>query len=209
MSWNGRIEVVPLLESRPLRVYCRIVVNAEVSRASAVELSHATSCTDMTRVLMRLAMRGVVLYAALLVAPGFAKSEPPEALVVRAYVSTAGPYGESWELNLKADGKVSLEILYMLNPMGRMSGEFISSPERLEALRQVISAERFAELPHEIRPARALLHQPDLRLTITTGERRHEVAVYDPDELEDDARVRRFLAVWKQVFTLVPLSPEW
>ncbi len=125
---------------------------------------------------MQFAMRGVALYAALVTAPGFARTEPPTVLV-RAYISTAGPYGESWELNLKADGKVSLEILYMLNPMGRMSGEFINSPERLEALRQVISAEQFFELPNEIWPGAAPLHQPDLRLTITVGDRRHKVAV--------------------------------
>lgn len=145
----------------------------------------------------------------LLIGAGVSSAEPPPSLQVRAYVSTAGPYGEIWELNLKADGKVTLEILYMLDPLGKMSGEFVVSPERVEGLRHAIKTEKFVELPGEIRPEAVPLHRPDLRLSITLGGRAHEVAVYDPDQFKDDERVRRFLSVWRQAFAMVPLRPEW
>lgn len=154
-------------------------------------------------------MRVAVLSVGLLIGAGLASAEPPGALVVRAYVSTAGPYGESWELNLKADRKVSLEILYMLNPLGRMSGEFIVSPEQVEGLRNAIAAEQFMELPSEIWPGAAPLHRPDLRLSVTLGDKAHKVALYDPDQFKDDVRVRRFLSVWRQAFAMVPLRPKW
>jgi hypothetical protein len=114
-----------------------------------------------------------------------------------------------WELNLKADGEVSLEISYMLSPSGNMSGEFVVPPEGLEGLRLAIETEKFMELPREIGPEPVPLHRPDLRLSITLGAKAHEVRVYDPAQLEDDARVRRFLAVWRQAFAMVPLRPEW
>jgi hypothetical protein len=123
-------------------------------------------------------------------------------------VYTAGPYGEMWELNLKADGKVSLRIQYMLNPMGEMSGEFLVAPEEVEGLRQTIETEKFTELPSSIWPATAPVHAPDLRLSITLGDETHEVRVYDPDQFKDDQRVRRFLSVWRRAFAMVPLRPE-
>jgi hypothetical protein len=138
-----------------------------------------------------------------------AQGQPAQNLQVRAYMSTAGPYGESWELKLGEDGRVTLQILYMINPLGKMSGDFLASPERIAAVRQAIEAEKFAELPADLWPAAAPLHQPDLRLTVTSGQRTHEVKLYDPAQFKDDVRARRFMAVWSRVFDLVPLRPKW
>jgi hypothetical protein len=148
------------------------------------------------------------LSAALLTA-AVSSAEPTASLLVQAYVSTAGPYGEGWKLNLKPDGKVSLEIWYMLNPMGKMSGEFLVSSEDVQDLRNTIETERFLELPSSISPATAPLHAPDLRLSITLEDKVHEVRVYDPDQFKEDERVRRFLSVWRRAFAMVPLRPGW
>lgn len=156
---------------------------------------------------MWFASSAAALTAAFLAGAGSA--QPPPPLLVRAHVSTAGPYGEMWELNLRADGKVSLEIRYMLNPLGTISGEFVVSPELVESLRHAIVTEEFMELPSSIGPASAPLHAPNLRLSITLGDKAHEVRVYDPDQFKGDERVRRFLSVWRQTFAMVPLRPEW
>jgi len=158
---------------------------------------------------MRVGTGTATLWMALLAVPGLARAQAGATLTVKAYVSTAGPYGESWELNLAPEGTLSLEIRYMLNPLGKMSGEFIPLPERIKRLQEVIVAEQFMELPQEIWPDTAPLHQPDLRLTVTLGDRMHKVELYDPDQLRGDTRVPRFFAVWKEVFALVPLAPKW
>jgi hypothetical protein len=124
-------------------------------------------------------------------------------------VSTAGPYGESWDLKIAPSGTASLEIGYMLNPLGKMSGEFHLGPDALDPIRTVVARERFMDLPPSITQEAVPLHAPDLRLTITLGEQTHEVRVYDPDELQADPRVKRFLAVWNQAFAAVPLKPTW
>lgn len=149
-----------------------------------------------------------LLLGAMLVA-STAEGEPAAKLQVRAYVSTAGPYGESWELKVGADGRVTLEIHYMLEPLGTMSGEFLVSPERIAALRKAIETERFADLPADLWPETAPLHQPDLRLNITSGQVTHEVKLYDPAQFKDDVRAQRFMNVWNHVFSLVPLKPKW
>jgi hypothetical protein len=140
---------------------------------------------------------------------GAGSAQPPPPLLVRAHVSTAGPYGEMWELNLKTDGKVSLKIQYMLKPAGEMSGEFIVFPEEVDGFRRTIETEKFMELPTSIWPATAPVHAPDLRLSMTLGDETHAVRVYDPDQFKDDERVRRFLTVWRRAFAMVPLQPKW
>jgi hypothetical protein len=136
-------------------------------------------------------------------------SEAPAAVSVQAWISTAGPYGEWWDLKIGPDGTAALGIGYMFNPLGKMSGEFHLTPSTLDPIRRVAVHERFMDLPPNISQDIVPLHAPDLRLTITIGEEAREVRVYDPDALQADPRVKRFLAVWNQVFAVVPLKPRW
>ena len=147
--------------------------------------------------------------AAIALASCLVQGESESPVTVRAWVSTAGPYGESWTLIVPDRGDVSLEILYHLSPMGKMSGEFCVTAEELTRLKEAVDSERFMELPSRLQPEVAHLHKPTLRVRVSVGEREHEVEVYDPDALADDPRVKRFLAVWDEIFELPPLKPTW
>ena len=146
---------------------------------------------------------------AVLLAPCLVQGNSESVLTIRAWVNTAGPYGESWTLIVPAGGDVSLEILYHLSPMGKMSGEFCVTAERLLPIKEAIESERFMELPSRFQPEVTYFHKPTLRVRVTLGERQHEVELYDPDALADDPRARRFRAVWDEIFELVPLQPTW
>ena len=154
-------------------------------------------------------IKALLLSAAILMAPSWGPAEAVGKFEVYAWVSTAGPYGEIWELTLKSSDSVSIEVSYVGKAMGKITGEFIPMPKALDDLRKAIEVERFAELPKALHPKDIGFHRPDLRLTIVIDGRKHEASLYDPDELKGDARSRRFLAVWHSAFALVPLSPKW
>jgi hypothetical protein len=154
-------------------------------------------------------MLATVMYIAMSLVTASVEAEQAPPVSVRAWVSTAGPYGESWELTIDPKGTASLEIGYMLNPLGRISGEFHLTLEALDTIRKAIANERFFELPPNIAPETVPIHAPDLKLTVTISDRTHEVRLYDPEELPADPRVKRFLAVWNQAFASVPLKPRW
>ena len=130
-------------------------------------------------------------------------------LLVEASLSTAGPYGELWILRLTPNGDIFLRVHYALNPSGSLMAEFDVTDEHLASLRKAIESERFFELPEEISPEAVALHEPDFRLEITVGHRKHKVELYDPVQLKSDANARRFLTVWAELFKSVPLKPSW
>jgi hypothetical protein len=149
-----------------------------------------------------------LLLAAVLLSPGFVESSD-QPLTVEAHVSTAGPYGEMWDLVLPPEGEVSLEIVYMLNPMGEMRGQFVVSAEQRAAVRSAVEAQDFFGLAEEFWPERAPIHAPNLVLTVRLGERSHEVRIYSPEAFREDPQAQRFFEIWKQVFSVVPLKPKW
>ena len=154
-------------------------------------------------------MRVLTACVMLLLGPTLFAAESIPTLAISAEVFTAGADGERWELTIRPNGTASLTIHYMLSPSGSMSGEFYLSPVTIERLRGVVAAQRFMELPSNIVPDHPMLHAPRLHLTVTLGDRTHKVLVSDPEELKTDARVRRFLAVWTDVFAALPLRPAW
>ena len=135
--------------------------------------------------------------------------EKEVGLVVEAWVSTAGPYGESWDLKLSPSGEVALQVFYSANPSGSLMARFGLSDESVAAVRKVIKSERYFELPPKISPPTAPLHQPDLRLSVWLGGKRHKVQLYDPDQLKGDANAGRFLAIWRRLYEALPLRPSW
>jgi hypothetical protein len=136
-------------------------------------------------------------------------AEKPAALVVEAWISTAGPYGESWDLRLTPSGEVSLRVNYMVAPSGNVMARFSLSPDQIAGIRTVVESERFFDLPARISPASLPLHQPALRLDVWLDRRHHSVQAYDPDQLKADPNLRRFLAVWERLFAPLPLRPSW
>jgi hypothetical protein len=135
--------------------------------------------------------------------------EKPAALVVEAWISTAGPYGESWDLRLTPSGEVSLRVNYMMTPSGNLMARFSLSPDQVAGIRKAIVSERFFDMPARIAPATLPLHRPALRLDVWLDEKHHSVQLYDPDQLGADANLRRFLAVWSRLFESLPLRPSW
>jgi hypothetical protein len=128
---------------------------------------------------------------------------------VTAHVYTVGPDGEEWTLVIPAQGEVSLSISYMLHPMGELKGAFIVGAQQRETIRHTIETQDFMNLPERLEPQQAPLHAPSLTLTVRLGETVHEVYVYNPDHFKHDPDGQRFLAVWNQAFTVVPLKPTW
>jgi hypothetical protein len=135
--------------------------------------------------------------------------DKPAVLVVEAWIATAGPYGESWDLRLTPSGEASLRVNYMSAPSGSLMARFSLSADQLAAIRHAIASERFFELPAKVSPAPLPLHRPALRLDIWLDEKHHSVQLYDPDQQRTVLSVRRFLAVWRRVFAALPIRPSW
>ncbi len=140
---------------------------------------------------------------------GSAAEPQQEQMSIEASMSTTGPQGQSWQLKLSPDGAADLEIRYLKNPLGSMKGRFKAAKERMEAVRAIIAQERFYDLPANISPTSVALHQPDLKLKVTIGEKAYNARLYAPNDLKGDDRARRFLAIWNTAFAQVPLQPSW
>jgi hypothetical protein len=155
-----------------------------------------------------------LLSAAILLGPaqGTPESAPTTAapdLLAEAWLSTAGPYGEGWELRLMPHGDVSLRVFYSLRPSGSLMADFDIDEDHMARIRAAIDAQAFFDLPAEISPKLSALHMPDFRLEITLGNRKSKVQLYDPADLKDDSRAKRFLAVWAAIYDGLPLKPKW
>jgi hypothetical protein len=140
------------------------------------------------------------------------KACPPDAslpdVAFEARVITAGPYGEMWTVKLDRDTKASVEINWMLNPMGDLKGSFLIDPSDLARIAAAADTASFATLPKEITPAQGVpLHAPDLRLRLTSKGKTHSVRLYDPAEVEDRAKVDRFMTVWNAIFKVLHPIP--
>jgi hypothetical protein len=133
----------------------------------------------------------------------------PVGLVVEAWVSTAGPYGQSWNLKIVPSGEAALQVFYMSAPSGTLMARFSLSAQQLAGIRSVVETERFFELPAKISPTATPMHRPAFRLDVWLEGRHHTVALYDPGQLEADAKASRFFAVWKQLYQDLPIKPSW
>jgi len=129
-----------------------------------------------------------------------------DPLVVEAWLSTAGPYGDVWSAKLAADGRLQLQVL---RTSGEVNGVFQLTGIQMANLRSVIHAQSFFKLPAQITPTTVALHEPDFRLEVKSGGHVHKVALYSPEDLAKDINARRFLEVWKAVFAPLPVKPAW
>jgi hypothetical protein len=131
------------------------------------------------------------------------------ALFVRAFLSTAGAYGENWHLTLAPNGEVFLQVFYGSSPSGNVMAHFTFSETRVGAIKKACEAQQFFELPTDLAPLQRPLHKPSLQIEIHLGGRHHKVSLYDPSALRAHAAANRFLAVWNTVFETLPLRPSW
>ena len=164
----------------------------------------------MRRPLHGFFVAGMAALVALLPAqPGRAEERAAPGLFVQAWVSTAGPYGESWNLTIAPDGEVNLQVLYLGSPSGTLLARFTWSAAQLNAIREAVHTADFFALPARLAPPESLFHQPHLRLEIHFGERHQNVTLYDPDALAGQPEAARFLTLWRRVFEELPFKPSW
>lgn len=123
--------------------------------------------------------------------------------------ATQGFYGQLWKVSYTGLKNINVEIDYMLSPMGNLSGTFFVDPAALERIKKVAIEQRFFDLPRKIIADRIPLHAPDLRLTLTVDGKTHKVSLYDPKGLQDSPEAARFLAMWNEVFSSLPMRPSW
>ncbi|RJQ53346.1 MAG: hypothetical protein C4526_06780 [Nitrospiraceae bacterium] len=140
---------------------------------------------------------------------GVATAQEKPLVVVTAFMSNAGPYGESWVLTMTPEGRVSLTVLYMGNPGGSLMARFDLNDAAIEAIRKAATSEHFFELPPKLEPKVLAIHKPALQLDVRVGSTHHNVNLYDPAQLGKDTAVERFLKVWNAVFAAIPLKPAW
>jgi hypothetical protein len=136
-------------------------------------------------------------------------TEHQRSLLLEAYVSTAGPYGQLWTLKLTPAGEAELHVLYAFNPSGSLTGTFSLSEERVSAIRRALEKYDFMLLPERMSPALIAFHMPDLRLAVWNSDKHREVRLYDPKQMAGDPQAKRFLAVWTAVFDGLPVKPTW
>jgi hypothetical protein len=158
---------------------------------------------------MKHLFRFVLISALLTFGVGVTPAAQNPPVVVTAFMSNAGPYGESWVLTMTPDGRVSLTVLYMGNPGGTLMARFDLRDPAIEAISEAITSERFFDLPSKIEPKVLPMHKPALQLDVRVGSTHHNVNVYDPKQLEKDAAVERFRKVWNAVFATIPIKPAW
>jgi nicotinic acid mononucleotide adenylyltransferase len=151
-------------------------------------------------------MRTVFLVAvALASSQGTALQPERTAVVVKAWSSTAGPYGAFWTLEIGADGAASVT-------RWRGPGEavqerhFTVAPKDRSAITKTVEDAKFFELPEYIGPSTVPLHGPENTLQIEIEDRVRKVSLHDPST-ERGAEVERFRRAWNAVVKLSPLKP--
>lgn len=158
---------------------------------------------------MQLLLQSVTIAALLTFAAGTAAAEEPPPVIVTAFMSTAGPYGESWVLTMTPEGRASLTVHYLGNPSGSLMAHFELGDKAIEAIRKVVASEGFFAIPAKLAPKISAFHKPALQLDVRVGSTHHNVNLYDPAQLGKDASAERFRQVWNAVFAAIPIKPEW
>ena len=129
--------------------------------------------------------------------------------IVKASVSTAGPYGENWYLTLTPEGQVSLQVFYSSRPSGNLLAHFNLGEEQVVAIKDALETNDFFALPSQAEPAQVAMHRPNLTIEVYLGAEHHTATLYDPEALESEATTTRFLAVWGAIFEGLPFQPSW
>ena len=137
------------------------------------------------------------------------QEDAPTLPIVKASVSTAGPYGESWYLTLTPEGQVSLQVFYSSRPSGNLLANFNLGEKQVVAIKDALEASEFFELPPKLEPTQVAMHRPNLTIEVFLGAQHRTVNLYDPEALESEPTTARFLSVWEAIFEGLPFQPSW
>lgn len=158
---------------------------------------------------MKRPLESALILILLTLGVGTATAEEESPVLVAAWMTTAGPYGEAWDLTLTPEGKASLQVSYMGNPSGTVMAHFALRAETVDAIRAAVENEKFFDIPAKLAPKTVAFHRPSLQLDVRVGGRHHNVNLYDPALIGQDPSVVHFLKVWKALFAALPLKPSW
>jgi hypothetical protein len=149
------------------------------------------------------------ILSALIGVLGANSPQPPKKpdLLIEAWLSTAGPYGESWSYTLTPSGSVKLHAYFSLNPSGSLMAEFQMADEYVDRVRRAVDSERFFDLPDSLSAQMVMLHRPEYELTVTLGGRKAKTSLYDPEQLREDPGAARFLRIWRELYAGMPIRP--
>lgn len=132
---------------------------------------------------------------------------------IEAAVSTAGPYGQFWQIDLSEYRDGSGAELRFESSLGMGGGEIqgrvLLSRERLAAIKDLLASTSFSQLPSSITAEAVPFHRPDFRITSCSGSNCHTVNLYDPATVGESTEGRRFLSVWAAIVEPLPLKPAW
>jgi hypothetical protein len=127
------------------------------------------------------------------------------AVVVKAWSSTAGPYGASWTLEIGTDGAASVTRWRSPGEAGQELHFTVAAQDR-SAIAQAVEQAKFFELPEYLGPSMVPLHGPENTLHIEVGGHVRRVRLHDPST-ERGAEVDRFKRAWNAVVKFSPLKP--
>ena len=151
-------------------------------------------------------MRTILLVAVALASSQGAALQPARtAVVVKAWSSTAGPYGVLWTLEIGANGAANVTRWRGPGESGQ-ERHFTVAPKDRSAITKTVEDAKFFELPEYIGPSTVPLHGPENTLQIEIGGRARKVTLHDPST-ERGAEVERFKQAWNAVAKLSPLKP--
>ena len=155
---------------------------------------------------LRSRMRTLFLVAvALASSQGTALQPERTAVVVKAWSSTAGPYGALWILEIGADGAGSVTRWRAPDEAGQ-ERHFTVAPKDRSLITKAIEDAKFFELPEFLGPPTVPLHGPENTLQIELDGRVRKVTLHDPST-ERGAEVERFKRAWRAVVKSSPLKP--
>ena len=147
----------------------------------------------------------ILLAVALALSQGTALQPERPAVVVKAWSSTAGPYGVLWTLEIGADGAASVTRWRGPGEAGQ-ERHYTVAPKDRSAITKTVEDAKFFELPEYIGPSTVPFHGPENTLQIEIGDRARKVSLHDPST-ERGAEVERFKRAWNAVVKLSPLKP--
>jgi len=161
---------------------------------------------DKYNLVHRSMMRALFLVAvAVASSQGTALQPERTAVVVKAWSSTAGPYGIFWTLEIGADGGASVTRWRAPGEAGQ-ERHFTVAPNDRSTITKAVEDSKFFELPEYLGPSTVPLHGPENTLQIELDGRVRKVNLYDPSTWQG-AEVERFKRAWRAVVKSSPLKP--
>ena len=152
-------------------------------------------------------MRTVFFLVAVVLASSQGTPSQPDrtAVVIKAWSSTAGPYGVMWILDIGANGAATV-TRWRGPDAARQERHFTVAPNDRSTITKAAEDARFFDLPEDLGPSEVPPHGPENTLEIEFAGRVRKVTLYDPST-ELDAESARFKRAWNTVVGVSPVKP--